>query len=295
VADRAESAAREPDRTEEFLAWVPDDAEIVAHLDFRELGANRHVRALMDARPYLVRASKITAGMLDHLYFAGKVRPGGAKESVAVLRFTADYDPNTLFDREALDILGPKGKPYYRLAGGWWMHCPSRRVMVLSDDEAVLNALVRSGGGRLRDQLRTAFDAAEGPIRGAAVGPSAQPDIRFDFAPWFRLPMRDKPHPLTLSVTASSRLTPDSLHLDTEFVYSSSEKADLAAAQRKDTLDRVVAFADRVAHPNDPDLYLAKVLHDSLTIRSRGSKVEETGQIPLEHLGRVLDLLMKER
>jgi hypothetical protein len=285
----------EPDRTEELLAWVPADSEIVVHINIRDLSENPDMRSVIDSRGTLMDGSALTANMLDHLCFAGKVRPDNVREAVAVFRFRNDYDPNTLFTEAAAQTKRRNGKVYYKLAENKWIHCPTSRRLVMCQQEQTLTRLLGVSEEAPRGDLKTAFAGADGPIRAAAVGPSAQPDIRFDFSPWVRVPSRDRPHPLVLSAIGSSKLRRDALELQTTRTYSSSDKAKQAAAQMREVLDAVYATVDRLAKPSDPNAYLLKVIYDSWSIEAHGARTEEVCRIPIRSLPTLLNLLTHDR
>src|SRR5262249_9805867 len=140
-------------------------------------------------------------------------------------------------------------KEYYKLTPHVWMHCPTSRRLVLAEEQRALVDRLENPGGSLRGDLRTAFESAEGPVRGAAVGPSAQLDFRFDFSPWVRIPLQGHAHPLVLSVASSSRLTRDTLEVRTVRTYSSSEKAKLAAVQIDDSVGQAFGALERSRPP----------------------------------------------
>src|SRR5262249_20143471 len=158
--------------------------EAVVHVNFRALSENPAMRAVIESRGTLVPNSTITANMLDHLCFAGKVRSPAARDVVAVFRFRHDYDPNNLFDRPAGAVKRRGISGYYTLSLPGWSRGPTSRRLVLAEEQRALVDRRGNPGGSLRGDLRTAFESAEGPVRGAAVGPSAQLDFRFDFSPW---------------------------------------------------------------------------------------------------------------
>jgi hypothetical protein len=281
-------------RDSDLLAWAPADTDGVAGVDMGDLFSHQEVREIFVADDYRAfRDAGFDLGSVERLLVAGRVTKAARFEAILIVRLKRPFDPNGPVKAGRAKVRHRGDKPYLVFDNGTWLFNATERTVLLTDYEPLLLDAMSYNGDDIRigKDLVKAIEAATGPVWCAGVGPAVQPDTRAFYPDLLRLGKTTEPHPLRLSETLSTRVTGDRTEFTDVSMYSSPEKAKIAADQLDAGLKRLVAEGVAGRPPSDPELHFVRVMHDSLRIEPAADKVTITFNLPHRELRRLKAIL----
>src|SRR5262249_6909758 len=272
----------------DLLAWAPPDSEAIFFMNTSDLMTVPEFRELASNKKPPKQKVALGLGEKERVVTAGRGKMG-ATDTVTIYQLANSYDPNPLIRAGHARQRQKDGRNYLEIsAERLWLYQPSARVVITSENENLLYSAMAGKTDELRisQDLKRAYRDADGPVRGAAVGPQAQSSPVT--APLKLLVEKNPdPPPLCLAQCISTKLRSDRTEVLIVSTYSSSEKAKTAAGLMETGIKREMALAIARGDNNDQGLYLLRVIFDTFKAEASGDRVTISLQIPHRELKRL--------
>jgi hypothetical protein len=278
-------------RSNELIAWVPEDADWVEGVNLKELRSNPdYPRELSSSFTPAVRIFDVDAIEEAVLVYSSFQQAIWGHSDLVIVRFTNPPSFDKAIRKGELKEQKKEDRRYYVgegiLGGNNWLFRASDTIVLFADSEARLQRAMAGDGTtwRISKELRSAIKSTNGPALGAAVGPPAQMGISPLARALGPLGRHNEAQPLCLSETYETRVTDSGVEWTINKTYSSADKAKLARDRLQGTADSAPVNA------HDPGGYMFSVIRDSLMITATGEHVVMRYNVPHKDVKRVLSI-----
>jgi hypothetical protein len=280
-----------PSARDDLIAWVPGDADAIEGANLKELrNDSRLPRELTEVWTHNV--PQFDADAIDEIVCVDPVLPplmSGPIADLYIVRLNSTDALTKAFGKGGWSERRKDGQAYYKGIVSLYLFRASPTIVLLSSSESrLLDAM--SGGGdtwHIKKDLATAIRSTDGPTWGAAVGPAAQSGVSplTRTLALFAMNYRRDAQPLRLSEYYSTKLSGSGKETSICQVFSSDQNAVTAKRLLERSFDDLLARTGAEDQRN-PNVYLLRVIHDSLRITVSGKRLEIRYTVSHEDLKR---------
>jgi hypothetical protein len=278
------SILRNPE--DSLIAYVPADTECLILVDLEELNGIPEVRDMADRGQN--RPQKVSLG-LGRRTLALSPRKGTDRpeDDLSIFQLAEPYNAQPLLDAGQIQRKEKNGFQYFEIqADGVWIAQPDPKIVIHSHNESKLLACLEEARKKtlIADELRQAFRATSGPVRMASIGPAAQSVVPSSPLAMLFKDDVDAP-PLCLSQAISTSLHSDRIEARIISRYSDEAKAKTAGEILTKGIKKAIALM--AGEKQGGEVYLMRVVFDSLKIEPKGSELVLRFEVPMRELKRL--------
>jgi predicted Zn finger-like uncharacterized protein len=272
---------------DELMAFVAADTESLILIDIEEISQIPEIQSLTD-RAIQARKEKVPLGLgKRRLALSPRKASDKENETLSIFSLEQPFKVQPLLDAGHARQKEKDGLTYFEIAAdNIWIAHPSPKIVLRSHSEVKLVEALEAVRKKtpISDELRQAFRATSGPVRMASIGPAAQSVVPSSpFALLFKDDV-DAP-PLCLSQSISTSLQSDRIEARIVSRYSDEVKAKTASEILTKGIKKAIALM--AGEKQGGEVYLMRVVLDSLKIEPKGSELVLRLDVPLKELKRL--------
>jgi hypothetical protein len=279
---------------DELMAYVAADTESLILIDIEEISQVPEIQNLTD-RAIQARKEKVPLGLgKRRLALSPRRASDKENETLSIFSLEQPFKVQPLLDAGHARQKESNGLSYFEIAAdNIWIAHPSPKIVLRSHNEGRLVEALEAARKKASpsDELRQAFRATSGPVRMASIGPSAQSVVPSSPLAMLFKDDVDAP-PLCLSQAISTSLHSDRIEARIISRYSDEVKAKTAGEILGKGIKKTIALM--AGEKQGGEVYLMRVILDSLKIEPKVLELVLRLEVPLKELKRLKEQLAKK-